>query len=265
MNGIWRNALCTAPDPSNSRSRCRAVRRPVSAMSTCGIGAVADERVRVLHHLGGRVRVKVERCDDGNVRADERAYPAQQLTLAVLEVLGHHRPVQAEVHRVEGTRGPQPVQNEPRDVLPGMLGDVGGRRGGPPGRGQQVVPRALRLVDEPRDGEVHAPHPVRKPGSGGQLRPFVGGLELGERRERGCEGVGLVLKAADRDARHRSCSLRCEGQIAPIPGCGHESAKCAVRGLSSIRRPARTSRGRLTPRGAAPAAPRTRRHIRCRC
>ena len=36
MNGIWRNALCTAPEPASNPSRCRAVRWPVSAMSMCG-------------------------------------------------------------------------------------------------------------------------------------------------------------------------------------------------------------------------------------
>ena len=168
------------------------------------IRTVAEEGVGVLDHLRCHVGVEVERSNDGCLATDQRTHPAQQLALAVLEVLGHHRPVQAEVHRVHGPRGSQAIENESRDVLVGVLGDVGAGRCRAPGGGEQTVPRTLRLLDEPGDREVHAPDSVRESRSGRQLRPLSALLELPERRERGCERVGFVLKAAYRDAGH-SC------------------------------------------------------------
>ena len=111
MNGIWRNALCTAPGAAEQPVEVKGGPPPRVGHVDVGVGAVADERVRVLDHLRRRVGMKVERGDDRDVVADERAHPAQQLPLPVLVVLGHHRPVQAEVDRVEGTDRPQPVQD----------------------------------------------------------------------------------------------------------------------------------------------------------
>ncbi len=56
------------------------------------------------HHRLRHVRVQVETRDDGDALAHQAAHARQELALAVVEMLGHHRPVQVEVDPVDGAR-----------------------------------------------------------------------------------------------------------------------------------------------------------------
>jgi hypothetical protein len=65
------------------------------------IGAVADHRAGVPHHLRRHVGVEVEAADDRQRLADQPADAAQQLALAVLVMRRDHRAVQVEIDAVE--------------------------------------------------------------------------------------------------------------------------------------------------------------------
>ena len=65
------------------------------------VGAVADHRTGVPHHLRGQVGVVVEAGDDRQLLPDLRPDAAQQLALAVFVVLGHHRAVQVQIDAVD--------------------------------------------------------------------------------------------------------------------------------------------------------------------
>jgi hypothetical protein len=49
----------------------------------------------------GHVGVQVEAGDDRHFRADDAAHAREQLAFAVVDVLGDHRAVQAQVHGVD--------------------------------------------------------------------------------------------------------------------------------------------------------------------
>ena len=66
------------------------------------IGAVGDQRVGALEHRARHVRVQVEARDDRHARADGLAHAAQDLALAVVVGLHHHRAVQVEVDAIDG-------------------------------------------------------------------------------------------------------------------------------------------------------------------
>ena len=189
MKGSWRNALCTAPgSPSSPSSEGRSAFRcpPCRCADRCGSrrGRPRSAPSPGWCWSGSRGEATTGTSSPTRERTRRSSSPSPSSRCSVTIA-----PCKAEVDGIERPRRPQPVEDEPRDVLVGVLGDVRGRRGRAPGRRHQAVPRPLRLLDEPRDRDVHAPHPVQKPGAGGQLRPRSPAIEVGEGRERRCEGV----------------------------------------------------------------------------
>ena len=104
------------------------------------VGAVGDQRVAVRDHGLGQVGVQVERADDRQIGPTCARTPAEQLALAVVQVLGDHGAVQVEEQGVERAGGGQVVQQHRRQPLERVLGHrPGGARIGPDQR-HELVP-----------------------------------------------------------------------------------------------------------------------------
>ncbi len=168
------------------------------------VGAVADHRARVAHHLRRHVGVVVEAGDDRDPIADESADAAQQFALAVLVMLGHHRAVQVEIDAVDrGLRG-EVVEDGAGDPLIGRALDIGGGRRRAPAQRQQVVAFRAQRLDRAGDRDVVAVDGVDQLGAADKAGPRIGPREIVPGRALRRKGVGLVLKPADRDPRHPS-------------------------------------------------------------
>ena len=66
------------------------------------IGAIGDEEIGHLDHSRRDIAVEIEARDEGNAGTENRSHPRQKLALAVVEMLGHHRPMEIEIDRVDG-------------------------------------------------------------------------------------------------------------------------------------------------------------------
>ena len=86
------------------------------------IGAVGDQGVAVRHHGLGQVGMQVEGGHDRDL-PDLRANPAQELALAVGQMLGDHGAVQVEEQGVERAGGGEVGQQHGREPLERVLGD----------------------------------------------------------------------------------------------------------------------------------------------
>ncbi len=214
------------------------------------IGQVADQRLAELHRLRRHVGVVVVADDDGHVRADRRAHAPQQLALAVLEILADAGAVQVEIDRVDRHLARQRADQLGGDALERVARDdrAGAARG--PDRGHQLVPVPHQL-EEARQREIRARQPVEDLFVAAERRPVAMRGEIGEVRHAGNEAVGLVVKAADRDARHLRCS-----------GCGNGCRRAMRRRQFGIPRAAPPPRCRGAPKPAC--APRSRTPCRCR-
>ncbi len=72
------------------------------------IGAIRNQRVAVLHHRLRHVGVQIEAGDDRNAISHLLADARQELALAVVEMLGHHRAMEVEVNPVDRAGRLQP-------------------------------------------------------------------------------------------------------------------------------------------------------------
>ncbi len=80
----------------------QAARMPADvAHVDMGIGLVADQDLRRLHHRGRDHRMKVQGRSDGHLRPDDGAKATQELSLAVLAEGGHHRAVQRQENPIQ--------------------------------------------------------------------------------------------------------------------------------------------------------------------
>ena len=85
------------------------------------IGFVTDDRIGVLDHRGGAICVHVQGHRQRQVGCDF-PHPAQQLALSVGNMLGRHRPVQVEEHRIDSACA-QRCQDPFAELLVGFLLD----------------------------------------------------------------------------------------------------------------------------------------------
>src|SRR3989454_357697 len=203
-----------------------------------GVGLVAVEERGVAHHFGGDIRVEVERGDHGHRRPHRRPDGAQEVALAVLEPLGHHRAVQVEQHAVEAPGAAEVVEEPAR----GRLVEVGrhatrGRGGGREGghEGDAARPRGLDHA-----AEAGARPAVRLE----ELAPVaeVARFELAPVGRDRAEGVRLVRK--HRDEEPHGASLRAgvtiRVQVAAVNG--HERRSYVPQPPRGRHRPAARTR-----------------------
>ena len=103
-----------------------------------GIGLVAVQQVGPAHHLRGEVAVEVQRHRDGHRRPHRRAHGLDEVALAVVDALAHHRAVEIEQHAVERPRRVQVGEDALLDVAVDVPGDEPGGRGGRRDRGHEA-------------------------------------------------------------------------------------------------------------------------------
>ncbi len=101
------------------------------------IGAIGDQRVGMLDHFRCHIGMQVEADHERQVVADHLADTRDNFAFAVVEMLGHHRPVQIEINAIDRAGVPDAVDDDLGDALIRILGDVCRRaRGTPDGRHQ---------------------------------------------------------------------------------------------------------------------------------
>jgi len=103
------------------------------------IGAVGDERVRMLDHFGCYVGMEIEADHQRQFLADHLADAGENFAFAVVEMFGHHRAVQVEVDGVERPKLLQVLVEQRPHLLIGVRGDVGRGRRGCPGERHDFV------------------------------------------------------------------------------------------------------------------------------
>ncbi|MGY4596467.1 hypothetical protein ACVWXL_004213 [Bradyrhizobium sp. GM22.5] len=168
-----------------------------------GIGAVGDQRVRMLNHFGGDVGVEIEAGDQRNVLADDAAHARENLAFAVVEMFRDHRAVQIEIDGVDRAGGCNAIDHDLHDALEGVLGDMRRRARAAGNRRNEFPAMGLGAVDETGEADIDAAHPLQHVGTLRHRRPAAAVLEVRERRLRRSEGVGLVQEAADGDTCHQ--------------------------------------------------------------
>ncbi len=146
----------------------------------------------------------VEARHDRQIVADNAADTAQQLTFAVLGILGDHGAVQVEIDRIEGAVLAQVLVEQLPHALVGILSHVRGRRGGGPGQRHDLVAEFRELLYGTGDRDVVALDARDHLGAAQKRRPGIGAdkfLPSGLlRRKR----IGLVLKTTHCYSRHRA-------------------------------------------------------------
>ena len=64
---------------------------------------VRDQAVAMLDHRARDVGVQIEARDERNPSTDNATHAREELALAVVQVLGYHRPVQVQIDAVDGS------------------------------------------------------------------------------------------------------------------------------------------------------------------
>ena len=152
------------------------------------IGLVAVEEIGAADHRLREVRVEVERHRDGDARPDRLPDGGDEVALAVVQPLRHHRPVEVEEHAREGA-APAEVREHPLlHVVEDVPRHPAGRRG--------------RRGDRRHQGEAAAPPRPRSCRRGTCRCP--GSARRSPRRS----GGPAPRTAADRSGWSRRCSSR---------------------------------------------------------
>ncbi len=187
-----------ADQPVEQRRGAAAGRRHVDMR----IGAVADHRGGVPYHLRRHVGVEIEAGDDRQCGTEQGADAAQQLALAILEMRRDHRAMQVEIDAVERTRGGEVLEQPRRDALIHILIDIGRGRRRAPRQRHQLMAQPAQRADRAGDRNVVAGDRLEQRRPADIAGPGIGPLEILPGRALRREGVGFVLKPADRNARH---------------------------------------------------------------
>jgi hypothetical protein len=118
------------------------------------IRAIDEHRVRQVDHLPRHVRVKVERDDDGHGRPYDRTHAGEQLAFAVVDMLGHHRPMQIEIDCVHRQGGLQVVDDHARDRLISLARHLRRRHGARSRQRNDIPAITARFLGETRERQV---------------------------------------------------------------------------------------------------------------
>ena len=191
------------------------------------IGLIAGEHGRVLGHRGKQVGMHVERDADRQLRR-QRADAPEQLALAVVVRLGHHRAVQVEQQRIAalGDR----LQDARRHPFVGIALHRAARRGVAGDRQHHLRARFFGELDECADRGAGALE-----GGSDRLafeRRRLPAREAPQVRRHRREGVGLVLHLRN-DEFHGLAQLQFERTILPIMRPVSTRA-CAARRFSAL-------------------------------
>jgi hypothetical protein len=165
------------------------------------VSLVAVEQVGAADHRRREVRVEIERHRDRDARADSAPHRGDEVALAVVQSLWHHRPVEVEEHARPGAAPAEIGEHPLLHVVVDVAGDATGRRGGRRHGGHEGEPAAGGSRDhaaETRAGasEVLDDLPAVAKVPGLELRPV--GRHVGE-------GVRLVRHHRE-ERLHRNSS-----------------------------------------------------------
>ena len=201
------------------------------------IGPIGDQGVRMLDHLRAHIGVQVETDHQRHVLADQFSHAREDFALPVVEMLGHHRPMQIEIDAVNRAGRRKSVEQHRNDAFECIFRDMRRRRR-TAGDGRRKLPAfCLSRLDKPRKAEIDAAHDLEKAGT---LRHRQRAAALYESLVRGLgwsEGVGLVQKAADGNTCHQSSTSHQVGvaPVAAVAATGRKLAKSHPRpGAASI-------------------------------
>ena len=177
------------PDPSGDdvEEPGRRLGAPLGHVHV-GIGLVTVEEVGAADHRLREIGVKVERHRDRNPRADRLPDGRDQVTLAVVQPLRHHRAVEIEEHAREGASPVEVREHAFLHVVEDVPRHPPGRRGrGGDGRHQREarLRRGLDHAAEARAGVAEVLDDL-------PAVPEVPGLELPPIGRDAREGVRLV-------------------------------------------------------------------------
>ncbi len=164
------------------------------------IGLVTVQESRVTDHGRGDVGVEVQGHRHRQGRSGRAAHRGQQITLTVIQVLGHHGPVQIEQDPVEGTGRLQVGQHPVLHRLVDILSHPAGRRGGCGHRRQEGESTLLGHRDHPTQTGTGAAVGLQNLAAVTKIT----GLELPAVRGDGAERVGLVRDHGHEDAHATS-------------------------------------------------------------
>jgi hypothetical protein len=178
-----------------------------------GVGFPGDQGIRKADHVGGDVRMQVERRDERNLRTDEVAHRPDQIAFEIGGVLRRRRTMQGEQDGIDG----QPAAKAVEEF--GLELRITGGRQRASGAGARVEQRHdVRLTFTQR--LQHAAHHARADLEDSLAPVQVRALEAGEIDRDAAELVGLGQEGANGYARHEViprhvCSGICRGPTAP--------------------------------------------------
>ena len=179
-----------------------------------GIGAADHQGRGMPHHPLGDVGMQIEADHDRQIRAEQATQALQELALAVLQMLGHHRAMEVEIKGIDASAAAQQVDHLAGDPLIGVAFHVRGRRCRTPEQRHQFMAGGGCPVDEAGDRQIDATKSGENLGTSRQPRPAVGLLEITVGRPHRGESIGFVLESADCYAGHgyprlrRLCAMR---------------------------------------------------------
>src|SRR3954467_15647779 len=117
-------------------------------------------------------------------------------------MLGDHGAMEIEIDSVERARGLDQAQEPAGDALIGIALNMRRGRGRAPEQWDDLV-LASSPAEETGDRQVDSVEGAEDRRAFGEARPAVRHLEVAIGRLQWREGVGLVLKSADGDSRHK--------------------------------------------------------------
>ncbi|OIQ71875.1 hypothetical protein GALL_465060 [mine drainage metagenome] len=167
-----------------------------------GIGAVGNERICILNHLGRDVGMQVEADHQRQVVSNHLAHAPQDFTFAVVEMLGHHGAVQIQIHSIDPAGILDAVHHHPGDTLIGVFRHMGRGTGGAEDCRHQFPASGFRLIDKAGQPDIDVAHGLEHVGPLRHRRPATAMHEIGIGSLRRRKGVGLVQEAANGDTGH---------------------------------------------------------------
>ncbi len=169
------------------------------------VGPIDIQYIRVSDHGLGQIGMQVQTDRDGDLVAQGRPDAAQQLALAILEMLADHCAVEIQIDPVQGSgrrRRAQVFQQHRGNALKRILGDMGRRRRGGPAQRDDIRPGIPQGFERTGHRDMHAVDGCQHCFAPGKAGPAARPFERAEICLHRGECIGLMLKSANRDTRH---------------------------------------------------------------
>jgi hypothetical protein len=167
-----------------------------------GVGAVGNECIRMLHHLGRDVGMEVEARDQRQVLANHLAHAGKGFAFAIVVMFGHHGAVQIEINSIDRSGRSDALDHLLHDAFEGIVGDMRRWDCGRRDRRDQLPAIGFGRLDEAGKADIDVAHDLEHIGAMRHRRPASAMDEIVIGRLGWRERVGLVQKGANGDAGH---------------------------------------------------------------